>query len=133
MILDRFVAGSLADSSEVQFFTRDSRLSFEDAMQLMADYVIPALVPTMLATFPRHRWLGGEISIDWLGLVEAHHGLLRDVLTKLTARLGPVRQDVHSIASTWDGSVQGALAWAEGNDGADGDMVVPALCPNMSQ
>ncbi|CAE7348781.1 unnamed protein product [Symbiodinium microadriaticum] len=50
-------------------------------------FIIPALVPEGLRLFPRHRWYGGELSIDWCGLLQAHHGLLKPVLLRM---LGPV-------------------------------------------
>ena len=53
---------------------------------------IPCLLPSVCPVFPRSRWVGGELSISWAGLLASLHGLLsrcsRNGLVRQVALLG---------------------------------------------
>ena len=113
-VLDLFLAGDLQDTSRVAFYSRGRALTYENAEWLLERYVVPALVPVALPVFPRSRWLGGEAAIDWMGLVQAHHGLLQPVLQRLTLAAGEtVPRDpnpMEAVLAAWDGSVDAAVS-----------------------
>jgi hypothetical protein len=44
--------------------------------------VTPALVPHGCPKFPRSRWTGSDMSVDWCGLLGVHHSLLRPLIVK---------------------------------------------------
>lgn len=83
-VLDRFLCGDLQDETNVHFYARHLPITRDEAMDIVRKQILNALVPSTLKIFPRHRWMGGEISVDWLGLIHAHHGLLKPVLLRLT-------------------------------------------------
>ena len=135
LVLDTFLAGDL-EASRVGFYTRGKPLTYADAEVILAEQIVPALVPTTLPIFPRHRWLGGEATLDWLGLVQAHHGLLGPTLERM---LGPMKTntpvvDAGQVASSWDGTVEAAVQWAqesakEDGDGQAGEVSAPVPLP----
>ena len=81
MILDWFLSGDLQDESAVFFYPRGMDIDVENVVRT---FIVPALIPITLPVFPRHRWVGGDIAVDWLGLVQSHHGLLKPVLMKIS-------------------------------------------------
>ena len=67
-------------------------LDFDEAA-VVQDYVeslVFALSHKNFATFPRHRWLGCDVSIDQVGLALSVHGLGRAALQKLFAATATV-------------------------------------------
>ena len=86
-VLNYFLAMDIQDETHVTLCTHGHIVDLQQAMWLVRRFIIPSLVPEGLRLFPRHRWYGGELSIDWCGLLQAHHGLLKPVLLRM---LGPV-------------------------------------------
>ena len=121
-VLDKFLAGDYQDTSRVCFYSRGKALTFQDAETILEELVVPALIPTSLAMFPRHRWLGGELAIDQLGLIQATHGLLAKVLLRMTAHVAqmPAAPELEKVADAWDGTVDAALACAVSKQAEDG-------------
>ena len=72
-VLDYFVAMDIQNKTSFQLCTRGHVVDPGSAMRLVRQFVIPALVPEPLKVFARHRWFGGELSVDWCGLLESHH------------------------------------------------------------
>ena len=122
LVLDMFLAGDYEDTSRVCLYSRGKALTFEDAEHILTEFIVPALIPTSLAIFPRHRWLGGELAIDQLGLIQATHGLLAKVLLRMTAHVAqmPAVAELEEITEAWDGTVDAALVSAASKQAAEG-------------
>lgn len=72
--LNYFLNGDIQSDDIVWYAPVDIEL--EDAIELLCAHLPRALLPGV-AVFPRHRWHGCEIPIDQLGLLSAHHNLLK--------------------------------------------------------
>ena len=81
-ILDRFLCGDLQGST-VQFFTGGLDVSTEDVLTVIRSHVMPALLPTSMPTYARHRWLGGEQAVEWVSLLEAHNRLFSRTIRRM--------------------------------------------------
>ena len=84
----------------------------------MKEFVVPALVPGCCPIFPRHRWVGADVAIDWVGLREAHHGLLSAAFERMQAADQPHHPHPTESELGWD-SVFGLAAAID--DGLGGD------------
>jgi hypothetical protein len=78
VILDHYLNGDLS-SKRVKYYLglRDKSLpsTLPDILEEFRQFVIPALVPKSCPIFPRSRWTNSDESVDWNGLLLAHHGL----------------------------------------------------------
>jgi hypothetical protein len=80
-LLRAFVNGDLRVRGEVQHFCPPGHCrSEEDTMQVFTTFVMECLFPAALPLWPRHRWLGSDLAMDWLGLACGFHGLLDEVV-----------------------------------------------------
>ncbi len=50
-----------------------------DTLRKFMSLVVPILTSTKMPLFPRHRWVGAEKSVAWVGLFESMHGLCSTV------------------------------------------------------
>ena len=73
--LNYFLNGDIQNDEIVWY--APFQIDIEDAVAIVCKYVPVALLPSAIAVFPRHRWHGCEIPIDQLGLLSAHHNLLK--------------------------------------------------------
>eukprot|EP00438_Fugacium_kawagutii_P004176 Skav201936 [mRNA] locus=scaffold1356:67969:71672:+ [translate_table: standard] len=74
-ILAQFLNGDLHSESithHCPFYCCGSR---EVTLAYMVTFVTWALVPYRLPVYSRKSWIGQNYSLDWVGLLEAHHGL----------------------------------------------------------
>ena len=63
-------------SYELQMYIGDaSEISKERAEAIFCNGLVTALAGCMFATYPQHRWLGCDISVDQCGVLEMVHGL----------------------------------------------------------
>ena len=131
-ILDRFICGNLQDTKNVFFYTKGVPMDRTTACQVVRRHIVPALLPGPIKVFPRHRWFGGELCLDGLGLLSLHHGLLRRVLLKLTkdVEAAPPVANWHNLlqASGWNGAVDSLVAslpQADGAENADAEEPAP--------
>ncbi|CAE7432435.1 unnamed protein product [Symbiodinium sp. CCMP2592] len=131
-ILDRFICGNLQDTENVFFFTKGVPMDRETAMHIVRRHIVPALLPGPIRVFPRHRWFGGELCIDGLGLLAAHHGLLQRVLLKLTKDVvsAPPVSSWQTLlqASGWDGAVENLVAeYPQADEAENADAEEPVV------
>ena len=47
------------------------------------EYLQKTLAKAAPAVFPRHKWIGADIAIDWFGKFVSIHGLLRQVFDSM--------------------------------------------------
>ena len=78
-ILNRFLCGDLTEAT-VEFYTGPIDATESQILRAIEKMVIPALCPGAMPTYARHRWLGGEQSVDFVGLIESHHRLFSRTL-----------------------------------------------------
>ena len=81
-ILDRFLRGDL-EQETVQLFTHGVTATEDEVLAVIRQTVIPALLPGAMPTYARHRWMGGEQSVDWIGLIESHHRLFSRTIRRM--------------------------------------------------
>ena len=74
LILSHFLNGELR-STEITHWCVDG-LSRHNVLRLFKKWVTPALLPGKCEIFPRSRWTGGDLSVDWAGLLASHHRIL---------------------------------------------------------
>ncbi|CAE7346263.1 unnamed protein product [Symbiodinium microadriaticum] len=84
-LLQFFLNDDWQDSSEVVFWTETFGLDGERLLQLMSRYLLPVLVPSRPPIFSRSRWNGFQEALQWFGLAEAVHGLLRPAILDFLA------------------------------------------------
>ena len=93
-------------------------------------FILPSLVPGALPTYPRHRWVGGERTCDWIGLLEAHHSLFSRAMRRMladdtpTPRLAVVPAPAVNAESGWAAAAEELLSGA-------GD--VASVVPNLDE
>jgi hypothetical protein len=80
-LLREFANGDLRVRGEVQHLCPPGHCKSEaDTVAVFTTYITECLFPAALPLWPRHRWLGSDLSMDWLGLACGFHGLLDEVL-----------------------------------------------------
>ena len=80
LVLGYFLSGDLHNRECVEFWTTFGDLDKGTVLQGFRHWVLPMLVPTKPRVFPRSRWVGAEESVDFFGLIDCCHGLLRPML-----------------------------------------------------
>ena len=73
-ILNAFLNGSLLEEHCTHYCTMCCD-SAEETLAYMTTFVVWALVPYNLPIYSRKSWIGQDLSLDWIGLLEAHHNL----------------------------------------------------------
>ena len=81
-VLSRFLCGDLQDPC-VHFYTGSVHATEDQLLHVLKTFVIPALVPSAMPTYARHRWLGGEQAVDYVGLIESHHNLFSRTIRRM--------------------------------------------------
>ena len=82
-VLSRFLCGDLEDETCVQFFTGAVHATEDQITRVLKTFVIPALIPGSMPTYARHRWMGGEQAVDFVGLLESHHRLFSRTILRM--------------------------------------------------
>ena len=106
-ILDRFLCGDL-EGQTVQFFLRIVDATEADAWTVLRETVLPALLPVGMPTYARHRWMGGEQSVDWIGLIECHHHLFSRTVLRMFRVQAPLTEATAPVpvqGDSWDALV----------------------------
>ena len=80
-VLSFFLNGDITDLKTVTFWS-PFPISRSHYMQQFKHFAIPALVSSVCPTFPRSRWHGGHLAVNWAALLQCHHGLLTPLLQK---------------------------------------------------
>ena len=117
-----FLPGDWRNEEEVEYYFHmpgiDDQLPEEDLKPVIAAGVARALANRQFTTYPRNRWVGFDLSIGQLGILEVAHGLLRHTFIKFCSSYA---QPQRAAAGAPGG---GALA-IEG-EGDDEDFDAPA-------
>ena len=88
LILSHFLNGELR-STEIAHWCVDG-LSRQNVLRLFKKWVTPALLPGKCEIFPRSRWTGGDLSVEWAGLLASHHRILSLLMDRWVTKVtGP--------------------------------------------
>lgn len=79
--------------------------SEDEALQLFLKYMIPALIPSACPLFPRSRWFGADMSLDYVGVLASVHGLLFPLIEAWTGKKPSVENPSLFAAAIGDGDV----------------------------
>ena len=97
-ILMYFLNGDWENESRIEFYSREV-CDRQDVLRLFKRWVIPALLPSGVMLFPRHRWHGGEVSVDQAGLFFACHNVGGQALQLYLSTKGIPRGQVVQCAA----------------------------------
>ena len=88
LILSHFLNGELRSAKITHWSV--TGLSRKNVLRLFRKWVTPALLPGKCEIFPRSRWTGGDLSVDWSGLLASHHGILSELIDRWVTKVtGP--------------------------------------------
>ena len=109
-VLKELPNGDWRDKSHVQVYLADEEFekhSRADVANRLAKGLMSALTGRSFFVYPRHRWVGADIAVDEIGLLEACHGLAsatyRQYLIGLEKKKEPAKTTGRNAP---------ALAWA---------------------
>ncbi|CAE7686360.1 unnamed protein product [Symbiodinium sp. CCMP2592] len=108
-ILSYFFPGNIQDENVVEFYVREPT-SRQEVLSWYKQWAIPMLLPSVCPIYPRSRWIGGECSLNWAGLLCSFHNLLKPLMLKFGAPRGfPAPAEaprtsatLHTFQSGWD-------------------------------
>ena len=104
---------AILESSVVEFHTQGTFATEEDVLKVIQSHIIPALVPGSMPVYARHRWLGGEASVDYVGLLECHHKLFSTTVLRMFKAQKLAAQPVQEPAAAEPAAAEPAPAgWA---------------------
>ena len=124
-VLNHFLNGELR-APEISHWTlesEDSGYTRSHALFLFRTFVTPALIPGKCDLFPRSRWTGGDLAVDWAALLASHHNLLAKVVHRWVSQLAAPQAGPAAAAATTDAA--DATGWAQ--VASAGSMAMPAL------
>lgn len=98
-VLSYFFSGNIDDHETVEFWTT-SPIPKPRVLQMFKNTVVPMLIPSACPVFPRSRWIGGEFSVSWAGVLSCLHNLLQPLLVKWGAPDGFAKQEPRRPALT---------------------------------
>lgn len=107
LILNHFLNGDISEEHRITHYTAVAR----DRSEILAEmktHLLPALLPKACPILNRSKWLGCELTFQYLGLLLSHHGLL----TKLMI--------------SWKGSANNSVASDQVDEG-------PSLGPGLGR
>ena len=121
-ILNHFLNGNLTDPDIIEHFCPFGHcLNEEEVRSCFARLVPNALIPSKPPKYARGRWTNYDLAVNWCGLLEAHHSLLKQVIVQYTGPPQKIPQLPKRIADLppgedsdgsdkWDGVLKDFLA-----------------------
>lgn len=86
-IIEHFLNDDFRDHTQIVHWCKPGQYrDEEEALQIFLEYIVPALLPCCLPLFPRSRWFGADIALDWVGILASIHGLLIPLMAAWTGR-----------------------------------------------
>ena len=81
LILQHFLNGDWRDHHKVVHYAKSGTYSTEDeALEYLLRYTVPALLPSNCPVFPRSRWFGADVTLDYIGLLVCVQGLFEPLV-----------------------------------------------------
>ena len=74
-VIAYFLNGDL-QSRRIIHFTENDNVTKETLLPKIRKYLLPALLPGPVPTFPRHRWTNSDLAVDYFAILATHHQLL---------------------------------------------------------
>ena len=91
--LQVYLSGDWRNQQHVEYHFHnpgmDDQLDRRKLAHMIALGVARTLTSRQIAVYPRHRWVGFDLSLDQLGLLEAAHGILRHSFVRFCSLHGP--------------------------------------------
>ena len=85
VILEHLCNGNLQRNDVIEFWMPTADFATrEQVVHVLQEWLVPALLPGPCPAFPRSRWTGADLSVDFFGLLQSHHGLLRPLIQQWT-------------------------------------------------
>ena len=121
--LDSLLNGDWAVSPEVQHYCNGCCNGPHETLEKVLEFVVSALAGSAPHIFPRHKWIGAERTLEWLGIFTVVHRLLPTLVATLFAPAAmqdesacgdvggenPADQDAVVVAQA---SAVGSIDWA---------------------
>eukprot|EP00439_Symbiodinium_sp_Y106_P053189 s5130_g7.t1 len=90
IILSALMNGDLQDEGQVSYYTEDSSITKAMIEAVWVRFAVSALLPHKCPNFNRSKWLGGELCIEWCGLLSSHHNLLEPLVRLWVSRTSSI-------------------------------------------
>ena len=90
LILSALMNGDLQDEGHVSYYTEDSSINKAMIEAVWVRFTVAALLPHKCPHFNRSKWLGGELCIEWCGLLSSHHNLLEPLVRLWVSRTSSI-------------------------------------------
>ncbi|CAE7236522.1 unnamed protein product [Symbiodinium sp. CCMP2456] len=90
VILSALMNGDLQDENHVSYYTEDSSINKAMIGAVWVRFAVAALLPHKCPHFNRSKWLGGELCIEWCGLLSSHHNLLEPLVQLWVSRTSSI-------------------------------------------
>ena len=97
-MIAHFFAGDIENGSVVEYWS-EVPVAKDQVLSMYQQLAIPCLLPSVCPVFPRSRWVGGELSISWAGLLASLHGLLKPLLSKWAGPTGGASRQPQPVAT----------------------------------
>ena len=127
MILEHYLNGELR-SPEICHYTTTGKTRAQILREFEV-WVTPALVPGRCEVFPRSRWVGADLAVDFAGLLAAHHNIFGDLVARwITTHAAGSKQQPQATTAAASASAVSAeprQGWA-GLALLDGSWTLPA-------
>ena len=83
LVLSRLMNGNLQRADIIEFWVPSPDfITRPAAVRLFQNWLRPALLPKAIPTFPRSRWTGADLTLDWIGVLQSHHCLAQPLLQR---------------------------------------------------
>lgn len=112
-LIQVYLPGDWTNHDEIEFYYHspdaEGLMDEQDLRETIADGVVRCLANHSLRRYRRDRWVGFDLAIDQLGLLEAAHGILRHAFQWFCAELAPhpMRAEVpFGVRAAIEGSVR---------------------------
>lgn len=81
LILEHLCNGNLQRSDRIEFWMPTADFATrEQVVLVLQEWLVPALLPGPCPEFPRSRWTGADMAVDFFGVLQSHHALLRPLI-----------------------------------------------------
>ena len=80
LILRRMINGDITQEQVQHYCPPGCCASVEETRSLFSNEVVDALLPHIAPVFPRHRWVGSNFALDYIGLLASVHRLLEGLV-----------------------------------------------------
>ena len=123
LILEHLCNGNLQRSDKIEFWVPTADFATQDqVVHVLQEWLVPALLPGPCPDFPRSRWTGADLALDFFGVLQSHHALLRPLIQIWTQGHTHVDPQLATSSSSRTGlDIEGWSAVSNLQNAADAD------------